>query len=121
MQALEHRAVFLSSGNDVERLRIGVDDRSARDPDVRRDHAADVGGSARLGHDGGRIEEADLPRRCCGETIGVEGIDAVILGRDVDDVVQALTGDGYVGDVERLRKDVSVDRIRTGPSRTMSR
>ena len=42
-------------------------------------------------------------------TIGVEGVDAVVLGGDVDDVVRALAGNFNGRDEERLGIDGAVD------------
>ena len=41
--------------------------------------------------------------------IGVEGVDAVVLGSDVEHVVRALSGDFDVGYVERLGVSRAVD------------
>jgi len=57
--------------------------------------------------DAAGFQEADVPERI-DRRVGVEGIDAVVLGGDVEDVVGAFAGDGDMRDVERLGVDVAV-------------
>jgi len=45
--------------------------------------------------------------------IGVQRIDRVAFGSDIDDVVDALTGDGLPGQDQRLRIDLIVERSET--------
>src|SRR5262249_9063559 len=81
--------------------------------DVRGD---DVLGGGDGGDPGRRVNETALPEqavvgRAAGPGVGVEGVDAVVLGGGEDDVERALAGDGEVGLVERLGVDVAVRRI----------
>ena len=103
-------------GFDVNRARGDVDYRRAGDADLRNQIAAFPGvkgGHSR--HTGCRIDETDLPerRRVCAEVvIRVKGVDAVVLGRDKQDVVSSFAGDGKIGQVERLGVNVPVDGLR---------
>ena len=51
-----------------------------------------------------------MPKRRAGG-VGVEGVHAVVLGDDIDDVVRALARDSHLGLDERLPVDQSVNRI----------
>ena len=44
-----------------------------------------------------------------GGTVGVEGIDAVVFRCDIEDIAEALAGDGDLGNIEGLRVDVAID------------
>ena len=98
VQPLDERAVLFGAGDEIHRLRQRVDDRRAADPDVVGEvpvgaaRLTDVG--ARHGHDaGGRVRVVDVPeRRRRRGIVGVEGIHAVVVGGDVDDVANAEAG-----------------------------
>ena len=83
--------------NEIDRAADGINDRSSRDPDFRIDVAAtgviagnagDAGRTQRVvgGHAG--IEKAPLPENLPARRRGVDGIQAVVLRRDKDDVMQ---------------------------------
>src|SRR5262249_11903856 len=94
---------ILSLGDDEEPVRPRVDHRTSGDADLGHDvgRLDDGVGAAGDGIDPvGRVDEAVLPELNTG--IGVEGIDAVVLGRLVDDIVDATIGQRDLVDVERL-------------------
>jgi len=91
--------------NGSVRSEGAIDDGSGRDPNRRNDtHAAIhfIGGRLPSGH------QRDVPVQR--SVVCVEGIDAVVLRGNVKNVVDALVGDGYVGEVKRLGVDRIVDR-----------
>ena len=55
------------------------------------------------------VEKADLPERRVAGTIGVEGVDAVVLGGDVETSCVPLPGNFDAGHEEWLRVDRAVD------------
>ena len=58
------------------------------------------------------LEQGDVPEGSAGAVgVGVEGVDAVVLGGDVEDVVLSAV-DGDVGHEERLSVGVAVGEIR---------
>ena len=77
-----------------------INDRGAGDPNFIGNVTAFACVSARNCRDA-RLEEADFPKRSAAQSIGIEGVDAVVLRRDIDYVVEALSGNVHVGDVER--------------------
>src|SRR5437899_11881104 len=97
------------SGN-VGRARGGIDYRGSRDSDLRVDVAGLTGIGRRSSRDA-RPEEALRPVLDARLRIGVEGIDAVVLGGDQNDVVRAGRYRG-VRDIERLRIDLGVHGAR---------
>ena len=99
--------------DDVDRVRALVDHRRARDPDLGRDVAALTGVVGRNRRDAvGRVDEAVLPERRRASAVGVVRVDAVVLGRDVHDVVRPLPRDGDVLHVERRGVGDAVERER---------
>ena len=85
---------------DVNRAGDRVDYRGAGNPNLRRQ----IAGFPRVdcrnrGHSGSGVDETDVPKGRgvrTGIIVGVKSIDAVMLGRDVDDVVGPLAGNGDV-------------------------
>ena len=63
----------------------------------------------RNGDDARAVDEAHVPIGDAGRGVGIEGVHAVVLGRDEDDVVHAA-GDGEVRNVERLCVGGSIGR-----------
>ena len=59
-----------------------------------------------------RIDEADGPEEASLRVVGVEGVDGVVLRRDKHHVMKAATGNVDVGQIQRLRIDLPVHRIR---------
>ncbi len=49
-----------------------------------------------------------MPERRAGGG-GIEGVNGIVFGGDVEDVMAAFAGDFYAGEKERLGIDVSVD------------
>ena len=92
-----------------------VDDRCAADPDVAGEVQVGAAGLADVGaghgHDAGRgVRVVDAPERSGGRRIvGVEGVDAVVVRRDVDDVADADARNVDALDVQRLPVDLVVD------------
>jgi len=55
-----------------------------------------------------------VPQRigvAAGGAVGVEGVDAVIHGGHVNDVVDASSGNGHGGEVERLADYLTIDGL----------
>src|SRR6185295_10536842 len=101
---------LLGVDDDVERLGGGIDGGRAGDAALG-DEVSGLAGVGRWdGDDARRVDEADLPERGGRLAVGVEGVDRVVLGGDVDDVVDAGRG-GDAGDVERLGVGVAVQRV----------
>src|SRR5262249_32669838 len=119
MQALEVAAVFFRLTDHVHRVRTGVD----RGRSCNADLGIDVG-SAQItvryrGCTGSRsvsgVQQGNFPKRIrvrAAVAVGIKGVDAVVLCSHKNDVVRALSRDRDVGDVERLRVNLSVDRLR---------
>src|ERR1700722_14899727 len=60
------------------------------------------------------IDQVGVPKRagvCPGVAVGVEGVDAVILSRNINHVMNPA-GDAHIRNVERLRIYVAVDGLR---------
>ena len=95
----------LDQRNEVHRLRAGIDHRRAGDAGAGDEVPAVVEVGARQGRADVRVPEHGPGR------VGVERIDAVVLGHDEHDVVHLAT-DLQPRDEERLRVDVAVDRLR---------
>src|SRR5260370_39511750 len=89
-----------------------VDDRRACDANFGVDvSVVDEGGGNRANALPG-IDETRVPKRRGALPIGVEGVNTVMLGSDVNDVVNAaLMREGDLRNVKRLRVDVAVDRV----------
>src|SRR5437879_13717594 len=79
-------AVLLGGGQHVKRSTVAVDYWCAGNADLRVDRRVQIGGWNRR-HALGRVEETDGPQSRTGVIIGVEGVDDVVLRRDVDHVV----------------------------------
>ena len=95
--------------HDIQRPGDDVDDGRPGDADFWRNVLAlDV-----LGRDRGdairRVNEADLPEQVGTAVVGVEGVHAIVLGRDEYHVMKRPTRNVDVRDVQRLRVDGAVD------------
>src|SRR5712692_8001964 len=123
---------LLLSGRDVERMKMLLDDSGAGDPfrrdversgrwvDDRRARDTNFGVDVSVADEGGGnranalpgIDETRVPKRRGARPVRVEGVNAVMLGSDVNDIVNAaLMREGDLRSVERLRVDVAVDRV----------
>src|SRR5271155_2371141 len=105
-------AAFPGFGHHKQSLRRGINHRCAGDPIFREDVAAIVSGA----RDGRypRGKEAGVPERLCVRTrigVRVKGIHTVMLGGNINNVVDH-SASSYAGDVERLSKDIAVNRLR---------
>ena len=103
---------LLAHRDEIDRAGGRVDHRGVGDPDHRRDlvGAPVVGRDLPGGQDGRRGARGSVvPEDRAG--VGVEGVEAVVLGRDIQDVVDALAGDRHAGHVERLGVDLAVDAV----------
>ena len=115
VQPLDERAVLLGAGDEVHRLRQRVDDRRAADADVAGEVPVGAAGLADVGPEYGndagcRVRVVDVPERCRRRGIvGVEGIDAVVVGGDVDDIPDAETRNVEAVYIEWLTIDLVVD------------
>ena len=99
---------FLGFGDDVHRVRGGVDHRRAGDADLGHDVAGDDVGLGDRGDAAGRVDEGALPELAA--AVAVEGVDAVVLCGSVHHVVHAAV-DSQVGHVQGLRVSVAVDGV----------
>ena len=106
MQPVNERAVFEGGGHHVQGAGGGVDYGGAEDAVFRCDVGidADVGSIGRSGH--GRPEVRG-PQRSAGR-VRVEGINRVMHGRDKNNVVGTLAGNGDILPVKRLRVNLTV-------------
>ncbi len=116
VQPLREHAVLFRARHEVHRARGLIDRSGADDADVVDEVAIGATGLADVGalerqDVGRRIRVGDLPQRRGGRRIvRVERVDAVVVGRDVDDVADADAGYGHAGHVQRLSVDLVVDR-----------
>src|SRR5690348_5625548 len=102
----EHAFAFLRARENVDCSRIGIDDRSRRDSNLRSDkRALHVAGGERLYSVG---EKAGLPQ-WLRRSIGIERIDAVVLGSNEQDIVLAFAWNLDSAKVERLRVNIAID------------
>src|SRR5580704_3789464 len=95
------------AGQNIQRAGPGVDHRRGGDSDFRRNEETlrvGFGNRARV-----VLQEADLPQRRGGIAVGVESVDAVVLGSDEEYVVAALAWDVDAGNKQRLGIDVAID------------
>jgi len=109
VEFLDEGAVLFGADQDVHGFGGGVDDGGWRDAYFGKDEGALY---VAVGEGGGavcRVEEAGVPERGVVRAVGVEGVDAVVLGGGEDYVALAEVGDGERGDVEGLGEDVAVD------------
>ena len=109
VEFLDEDAVLPGAGEDVHGFGGGVDDGGWRDADFGCDegalHVAVGEGSDAVGG----VDEADFPEWGIVCAVGVEGVDAVVLGCSEDYAALAEAGDCERGDIERLGEDVAVD------------
>src|SRR6266550_41142 len=103
-------AVLLGGGQHVKRSTVAVDYWCAGNADLRVDRRVQIGGWNRR-HALGRVEETDGPQSRTGLIIGVEGVDGVVLRRDVDHIV-VLSVYWDLIDIKRLGEDLPVERVR---------
>src|SRR5438105_9523290 len=134
----DHRsAKFLSAGTQIQRVqpmniirvrpnnflgfrleincpRLRIDDRRAGDPDLRGNVS---GTNVRIrngGHSGGRIEETGLPKGhgvAGGVIVRIERVNARMSGGDEYYVVDAFVADRHIRHVQRLRINLSINRV----------
>ena len=89
-------------GDNVERLRTEIDNGGAGDADLGLDVCAESihdrvpNGSFSAGAAVGCVDEVGAPEGCARGFVGVEGVEAVVLGGDKNDVV-LRAGDGEIG------------------------
>jgi hypothetical protein len=98
VQVLINGATDLGLGDDVQGVGRGVDDRRSRDTHFGGYVAAAEIGTA-VDRAAARRNQTHLPVNCA--RIGVDGVDAVVLGGDVQHIVRTAA-QGHVGDVQRL-------------------
>ena len=95
-------AVEKSLGHQIHGVGVGIDDGCSDDAFLVEtgsgDRKADT--CRWLWRVPDRVEDVDLPE--LGAVVGVNRVDRIRLGDDVDDVVRALTGNVHVGNVEGL-------------------
>ena len=109
LEELRGSGLGFGLGDDVKGEGGGVDDGCSGDADV----GVDVTDVDVLVGDPGLVgsEKGDSPEVALRGVVavGVEGVDAVLLGGDEEDVVDGVVGEGEGGEVERLRVDVADD------------
>ena len=116
MEPLHEGAVLLRAGDEVDRLRGGVDDRRAADADAPREvHVGATGltdvGAGDRNDAGGGIRVVHEPERNRGRGVGgIERVDAVVVRGDKDDVAKAETRDVEPVDIQGLTVDLVVYR-----------
>src|ERR1019366_2514877 len=96
-----------SLGHQIHGVGGGVDDRGSDDAFLAE---TDTGGGGEILAAGGSdadIEHVGVPE--LGAGVGVNGVDRIRLGDDVNDVVRALTGNVHAGHVEGLGHHDIVD------------
>jgi hypothetical protein len=113
VEPLEIPAVFAGAGDEIHCAGHGVDDRRTENADVT-DHVeigvvGDVGDGD--GSDAGEFVGQGTHPQGRARTIGVEGVDFVVHGGDVEDVTGAARGNSHAGHVERLREDRAIDVV----------
>ena len=120
VQAMDEDAAFLRVRFDVHGSGCRVNDRSAGDPNLRNQvGAADVRAAADRGGAGGcavrRVNQAGLPQRARVRSrivVSVKRVHAVAFCGYENNVVRPFARDRYIGQIQRLRVDVSVHRLR---------
>src|SRR5260370_32896421 len=85
------------AGAGGKRFAGSIDYRGGRNVNVRQNEWAKNGPIANGGDIFLRVDKTDLPERLGGSGIGVEGVNAVFLGGDEDDVVRAPAGISSLG------------------------
>ena len=114
---IEHSALFRGSDH-IKGVAGNVDYRSAGDSNLRQNVAGvDVIGRQR-GYAGIGIEKIDTPQRRGSWRIGVEGVDTVMLCRHDHDIMNSISRDRDLRQVQRLRVNISVNRKRIEPAET---
>ena len=108
---------FLRFRDDVQGPGLVVDDGSTGDADFGHHVTAfdDVNGG-NSADSVGEIGEPDVPVLAEAGVVGIERVDAVVLGGDEHDVATAPTGNVNIRHIQWLRVDVAVDRIREQPA-----
>src|SRR5262249_23479997 len=87
-------------GHDIQGSSRWINHRRAGEPDFRCDVTAFSRVTGRYRRHPG-AEETSLPERMRAQTIGVKGVDRIVLSGHQNDVVHSLARDGHTGDVER--------------------
>ena len=104
-----HALQHLGLGHQIQNVRVGVDDRSTGNPNLGDDI---IGPNITPGHGGDpmrRIDEAIMPENMAAR--GVNGIQAVMLGRHINDVMQPrfrTHGDVHAGLDQRLGINLTI-------------
>ncbi len=114
VQTLHKAAILFGLRGQVHGVGGEIDRRCAGDSDFRNEVITAHVRACNYVNPGAGVDETHLPQGGSigsGLVIGVEGIDAVVFGRHVDDIVGTLARDVHVGHVERLGIHVSVHRL----------
>src|SRR5581483_465160 len=115
MNSMEIGRSFVREDIEIDRARSWIDDRRAGDAHFRRQVMVSAIAVAEVvvGHDGGNAEvgvpEQSAVWSCVG--VGIEGIDAVVLGGHENRVDRALAGNDQAGKIERLGIDMAIDGV----------
>ena len=110
---MEILAVLARAGHQEDRAGRAIDHRRAENADVA-DHVqvgvvGDVGDRDRR-DPGHLVREVAHPQRRSG-AIGVEGVDAIVHCRDIEDIARAAPGDLHGGKIKRLGEDGAIHVI----------
>ena len=111
MQAMKEVAAFFGFRHQIHGVRGKINRGRPRDPDFRNEVATTDVAAGNRSDASARIDETHLPQRSrVGSRIAVciKRVQAVVLGRHIDNVVRPLARDAHTGNIERLSIDVSV-------------
>src|SRR5208283_480771 len=104
MQTKNASAGFVGFRNHVQNSTAGIDHGCAQN--------ANLGTNVhelRVDHRGWHgCAEIDLPERCCGETIGIKRINAIVHGHYINHVANADSRDAYCAHIEWLSVSLPV-------------
>ena len=116
MEPVNISAIFLGHGQHIDSVSRCVDDWSALDPELGVIALAELIGLRNAGDAVGGIEKIYVPQRrgvASLIAVGVEGINAVVHGRNINDVVGGVRcRNQNARNIQRLRRHLSIERLR---------
>ena len=121
VQAFHVLAGFFGPRHQIHSASVGIDHRSSRDADFGREIDAGYIVSAGNSRNAGLgIDETYLPqgtRVGAGVTVRIERVNAVVLGRDIYDVMNAFIRNNHVGHIQGLNVNLSIQRASEQPAK----
>src|SRR5262249_2136969 len=99
MQPLYPVRALLCLGDDAQSSTVWINHRGAGDPNVVRDIAAFAYIGAGNCRDAGP-QKTHLPERTAAQSVGIKGVNSIVLCRHIDHIVEALSRDVHVRNVE---------------------